>query len=320
MLSLLVLACLVLIVALGAVVLARRPTPPAGPAVDPEQVREVASKLKAAGAVDEAALLYEDYLAWTSASAEARAKIAYSLGTSYLTNGQYEKALRWFYEAETLGAGPLDEEVGQKIVHSLERMGRFHAARSALRSRVDLTPEEGGEAVRAAGDPVVARIGEHEITRSEVERALDDLPPEIARNFSGKAQREEFLKKYVADELIWRKAQKLEYDKDPEVRRRLESLSMQFAVAKFVEKEVAGKIEVDESDLQNFFEANRSRYEKAVEGDGTAAAEVKYEDVRPQVERDYRLMKIQSAYEEMIGSELSTENVELFPERMSDDG
>lgn len=280
-----------------------------GDEVDPaaaEHARDVASKLKAAGALDEAATLYEVYLKTTDADAKTRANVAYSLGNTYLESGRYERALRWFYEAEDLGVGSLSDQLSKKIVHTLERLGRYHSAKAALGARAQFTPQE-GDVKRSENDPVVAKIDGQEIYRSEVMRTLDDLPPEMASQLSSKP--EELLKKYVADELMWRKAVKLEYDKDPEVRRRYEALLKQLAISKFVENEVVKQIKVDPADLQNYFEANRSRYEK--EGE-------KLEKMPPEVERDYRMSKIQSAYSDLVEQELSTDKVELFAERMAD--
>lgn len=284
-----------------------------GGTADGDREREIASKLKAAGALDEAAALYEQYLAQSETSAEARAKIAYSLGTTFLDRGRYEKALRWFYEAEALGAGSLSEDVGQKIVHALERLGRFHAAQTALDARVRL-----GEApARSEADPVVARVGGEDFHRSDVQRALDDLPPELARAFGQPDQQKEFLEKFVADELLWRKARKLEYDDDPEVRRRQEALFRQLVVSRFVEREVLDKIEVDEADLRNHFEANKGRFQSPAR-EGEEAAEPTFEQVRAAVEADYRRLKMQSAYSRLIDEELATAEVELFPERLRD--
>ncbi len=271
-----------------------------------EHAREVASKLKSAGALDQAAALYEVYLENTAAAADTRASVAYSLASTYLDDGRYEQALRWFYEAEALGVGELSDQLSKKVVHTLERLGRYHSAKAVLDSRVALDPT--AAAARPEDDPVVARIGSLEISRSQVLRLLDDLPPEAAAQLQG-AQRAELLKKYVADELLWRKAVKLEYDRDPQVRRSYEALLKQLAISKFVEREVVSKIEVDPADLQNFFEANRKRYEK--EGETL-------EQMPPEVERDYRMSKVQTAYQEVIDSELATEDVELFPERMTD--
>lgn len=296
------------ILALAGISLRRSGGSPAGAPRSAEQAREVASKLKSAGALDEAAALYEVYLDNTEAPPETRASVAYSLGSTYLDSGRYERALRWFYEAESMGVGELRDQLAKKVVHTLERLGRYHSAKAVLDSRVALDPGA-PSAARSPDDPVVARIGDEEIYRSQVLRLLDDLPPEAAAQLGSPAQRGELLKKYVADELLWRKAVKLEYDKDPQVRRSYEALLKQLAISKLVEQDVMANIEVDPADLQNFFEANRERYEK--EGETL-------EQMPPQVERDYRMTKVQTAYQEVIDSELATEAVELFPERMAD--
>lgn len=307
-------ATLLLLVALIGLVLLESGTN--GPPISGDQRRELAGKLKAAGLLDEAATLYEDYLSRAEGTAESRARIAYSLGTSYLDRGQFEKALRWFYEAESLGVGDLSGELGAKIVHTLERLGRHHAAQAALDARVRLDAEPGRH---PRADPIVARVGQTEIRRSEVDRALDDLPPDIAQGVSTPKAREEFLKKLVADELLWRKATKLEYHQDPEVLRQQAALLKQLAVRRFVEQEILGKIEVDEADLRTFFEANRSRYD-APQAAGQVTQPRSFDELRPLVERHYRLFKMQAAYNTLIESELETAEVELYPERLADDG
>ena len=77
----LLVANLAAVLALGAVVLFR-PGRGGAAAGDAGLAREVAGKLKAAGALDEAAALYEQYLAATELATEERARIAYSLGTT----------------------------------------------------------------------------------------------------------------------------------------------------------------------------------------------------------------------------------------------
>ncbi len=290
-----------------------------GEAPDAERSRELATRLKAAGALDEAALQYERYLAGAGLDPAGRARIAYSLGSTFLERGAYEKALRWFYEAELYGSGELAEELGRKIVHTLERLGRFHAAQSALEARVRLEDQAAAEVRRAAGDPVVARIGAEEIYRSDVERALDELPPELAQAIRTPADRKEFVRQYVAEELLWRKARKLEYDRDQEVARRHAAALKQLAVARLVEDEVIGKVAVDVADLETFYEANRDRYRQPG-GEGAEPMQLSFEEARPAVERDYRLRKIQSGYQALIESELAAESVELFPEAMGGGG
>jgi tetratricopeptide (TPR) repeat protein len=278
-------------------------------APDSASLRDVASKLKAAGALDEAARLYEQYIETAELTGEAHAKVAYSVGSLYLERGQYERALRWFYESEAAGAGGLQQEVGSKIVHTLERLGRVHAARAALAARTEL---QGSAPTRPADDPVVATIGAREIYASDLQRELDDLPPQLAQAFPDRAA---FLRKYVADELMANKARKLEYDKDTEVRRRFESLYKQLIVGAYLEKEILSRVEVDATDVKNYWQAHRDKYDET-EKDGTQKPR-SFDEVRARVEQDYRLEKTQAAYQRAIFEELAAEGVELFPERLA---
>lgn len=306
----LLLVVVLLLLALGMILISRSGA--TSSRQDAEQIRQVAARLQAAGALDEAALQYERYLEVGRPDRETRAGIAVSLGNNYLETGRYETALRWFYEAETAGAGEINEELASKIVHTLERLGRPFAAQAALSSRAGLGESE---VERPADDPVVARIGADEIRRSEIERALDDLPPELATQVASNEGRARFLEQYVADELLWRKAIKLEYDRDPEVLRQHDQLFKQLVVSRFAEREVLSRIEVDEADLRNHFEANKARFTPPTR-DGQEASEPSFEEARPAVERDYRRMKMQSAYQALIDSELAAQEVELFPEEL----
>jgi tetratricopeptide (TPR) repeat protein len=297
-----------------------RPPGPAG-AADSAAAhrREVAAKLKAAGVLDPAAELFAEYLETSGDPPEKRARVAYSLANTYLERGSYEQALRWLYEAETWGAGDLTGEVDQRIVETLERLGRPHAAQAALESRTALG--NGTEPTqRSSDDPVVARVGAEEIYRSDVQRALDQLPPQAAQALQAPDRRRELLQKVVADRLLWRKAVKLGYDRDPEVQRQEAEVLRQLAVGRLVEREVLANLTVDETDLRTFYQAHQQRYQRPPENEGDEPQTLPFEQVRRQVEQDYRQVKAQAAYQEMVETELSTADVELFPDKLAEQG
>lgn len=273
---------------------------------DLSDLRATASKLQAAGALDEAATLYDRYLEQTHDDTD-RSAMAYSLGNLYLERGQHAKALRWLYDAEA-HAPTAENDIGKKIVHTLEAMGRPFAAKAALTSqtRFDTTPT----VQRPADDAVVAKIGTDEVHRSDITRALDALPPELAKHFAGAKEQPQFLNKYVADLLLYRKAQKLEYEQDPDVRQKLESVKRQIVVGKFLEKEVLNKVTVNEADLTTYFTANKQSYKERYKAETLDA-------VRPQVERDYRMMKSEAAYNALVSQELSQEGVKLFADKLA---
>ena len=283
-----------------------------GRAAEADHVRQVAAKLQAAGVLDEAAMQYERYLALGEPATEEWAGIAITLGNHYLEAGRYHSALRWYYEAETVGGSELHPELAGKIVHTLERLGKPFAAQAALSSSSGPADDK---AQRSADDPVVARIGEDEIRRSDIERALETMPPEFRAQLESPEGRARFLEQYVADELLWRKATKLELDRDPQILRQHQALLKQLVVSRFAEQEVLGRIEVDEADLKNHFNANPERFVPPPKP-GEEPSQPSFEEVRSAVELDYRRMKLQSAYRSLLDSEMATQEVELLPENL----
>lgn len=270
-------------------------------------LREVASQLNAAGVAGEASKVYEQYLQHASLDKTSRANLAFALGNLLFDVGQYEEALRWYYDAQQNATKDnAQNNTGEKIVHALEKLGHSHAAQSALESQTSLSTK----ATSAANDPVVAQLGNKQISKSAVMRALDDLPPELSKEFSGPDKLPDFLRKYVVDELLLQKATKHEMANDPDVRRRIDAITRQVIVAGYLEKEVIGKITVDASDVENYFKANKDKYQ-------SKTGNVSLADVRAQVERDLRWSKVEEAYKSTVEQELAVADVKLYPERLT---
>ena len=272
------------------------------PSQQAADTRVVASKLKAAGALESSADLYADYLE-SSGSVPNRGQIALSLANSYIDLGRYEAALRWLYEAEATADAALQPDIAQRLVQVLERMGRTHAARAVLSGSTELTPDE---ANRAPDDQALAKVGSRTIYQSDLNRMLDELPKEIASQLAGPENQPKLLQQYLADELLWRKAQKLGYDQKPQVQRQLAQMLKRIVVGRFLEEEVMGPIQTDPADLQTFFKANQERYQ-----DGDTPP--KFEDVQARVTQDYRTMKVQSAYAKVVADEMAAGDVQILP-------
>jgi parvulin-like peptidyl-prolyl isomerase len=221
-----------------------------------EDQRSLANKLKGAGLALQAVREYEQYIKIAPIDKKQLANLSYTLGKMHMEAGQYEEALSWFYRVEI--ADPettLKADVGSKIINCLERTGKYHAAEYALSKRASHEKESGKK-----GSKVAAEIAGEKIYLEDINDALDSMPEWIRKQFEGKEKKTEFLKKYVADELFYRKAIKLEYDKDPEVRRKLANIEKELLVNKVVEEELKDKIKIEEDDLRNFFEAHKQDY------------------------------------------------------------
>jgi peptidyl-prolyl cis-trans isomerase C len=222
--------------------------------------RELASKLKSVGLNREAIKAYEDYFNTADLDKRTRANSAYTVGKLYMEEKNYEKALSWLYRVDMIDPDtPLKSELNSKIIHCLEELGKYHAAEYALDARSTLVENPEAE---QKGEKVVAEIGDRKITLSEVDKSFHELPPWIQEQFKTKEQRVEFLKKYVADELFYRKAQKLEYDNDPDLREKTAFFIKQQMINKVLEEELQDGTTVQEDDLVNYFKANKDNYKE----------------------------------------------------------
>ncbi len=221
----------------------------------PSHLRAAANKLSAAGLHEEAARLYERYLDALPREAPGRSGLAFTIGDLYSQAGVHAKALASFYLAEALGPDEnLRQELGGRIVASLERLGRHAAAEYDLRGRT----HRGGQPQGAS--PIVATIGEEHFTLGDLDRAIADLPPWFRQRLERREDKVAYLSRFVAEELFHRKALKLQYDKAEDVADKVQRYLRQVLVEKVVETEVAAKVAPTDLDLTTYFKAHSEDY------------------------------------------------------------
>jgi len=260
------LACLLLTLGLvgGAVYLAlnvsRQTGRGAQAGLKAEARRELAGKLLAAGLSGQAIEQYEKYFDEAGIPQDQQAQIAYTIGKLCMDQGRYEEALSWLYRVEILHPKTeLAAETGSKIVACLERLGRYTQAEYALQAHAAPSAEK---ASGPSAGAVAARIGNDTITAQEVLEAMDALPDWMRESLRDPARKEEFLKQYVAEELLYRKAKKLELDKDPQIRLQADRALRQLLIRKILETEVKDKVRVSDEDIDLYYRANRDRYQE----------------------------------------------------------
>lgn len=264
-----------------------------------EKQRELANKLESVGLYEQAAIEYEKYLENTKVPLKVRSNIAYSIGKIYMDLGKYEKAISWLYQVEIADPeSKLKNETALKIVHCLEKLGKYNSAQYTLENKTDVTHKKAPPT-----EKIIAKIGNDEYTLKEINETLDKLPKEFQKEFKNKDKKLEFVKKYIADELLFRKAKKLEFDKDPDIRRKIEEFSKNLMVQKVMDTEIQQKVKIDESDIKLYFKANKNKYK-----------DKKYEEIKEQVKQDYTIEKFSQEYNKLINQILLTSEVKLFPE------
>lgn len=263
---------------------------------------DIASRLKGTGLGLAAAKFYENVLEGSRISDKERSNIHYNIAKIYFENGKHEDALGHLYSAELLyPKSELKNEIGELIMNSLERLGRKSAAEYALESRSGMKKDD-------VGDKIVAEIGEQKITLNEFSEYLDRVP-EWMRNekFKTKEGKEEFLKKYVAEILLYRKAEKEGLSKEEPVQKRLKDLERELLIQTILEREIKSKVDIDEETIKLYFKANKDKYKEKNK-------EVDFESVKERVKKDLFTEKMQGALSEMINQMITTSGVRLYPE------
>jgi len=221
----------------------------------PTDELDYANMLLAKGLQLQAASVFEKYIESSNASNQEIARICYRLGNIYMDSYQYEKALALFYRAEMLDKeADFTQEMDQKIVEALEKLGLSSQAQYELAKRVSL----GGSSTKSG--EVVARIGKRDITQSEIDSAIAAVPEWMRKQLEQKSQRLEFIRNYVATEVLYEKAKRLGIDKKIEIREAVENAKKQLIVQNYLKQEIEKKLEIDPQDVENYYKANQDKY------------------------------------------------------------
>ncbi|MCX7927696.1 MAG: peptidyl-prolyl cis-trans isomerase [Candidatus Omnitrophica bacterium] len=217
---------------------------------------EFANRLLTKGLKKQAAEAFQEYLDKATLTKEQQAQILYKLGNIYLENQQYEEALRCFYKAELLlPNAQFANEMGQKIVTALENIGLSSQAKYELEARtaVGAKPKEEKD--------IVARINKKFITRDQIEEALSFIPEWARKEYDDPQKRKEFIKDYVAQEIIFQKAIRLGLDTDWQLRKTFEHIKKQMIVERFLSDRIKEKMSnLSETDIKLYYQANKDRY------------------------------------------------------------
>lgn len=217
---------------------------------------DYANKLLSKGLKSEAAEAFENYLATGKIEPQEEARLLYKLGSIYMESYKYEKALKSFYKAEMLNPkAEFAQEMNQKIIEALENLGMSSQARYELEARTSLGQE------KEIRGKVVARIGKKEITDTDIDEALKNVPQRMRKSLEEPQRRLEFIRNYVAQEVLYTKAKRLGLDAKEETRQILEQLKKQIVVEQFLAKEIQEKLDkITPEDIKLYYEANKDSY------------------------------------------------------------
>lgn len=290
------------------VLLFRKPVPPGAPATD--KAREYVGALVENQLYDEAAAEYERLLAAPDLDDNQRANLCLIVADMYKDEAHdYAKALTYYLRLKHLHPkSKLADEVGPQVVECLERLGRSLDAQIELAAQTELEP--GKTKGAPEGKAVVARIGQREITYDDLEKEIRKLPDYLRSQFDAPEKKLEFLQSYLATELMYDKAKRLNLDKNPEIVEGAFQVKKSMMVQKLLEQEVQSAVKVTPEEVKLYYEAHKERYRK--EQDGKDIGQKTLAEASAEVEADLRREREQQAQQKMLQELMTAQDVQLY--------
>lgn len=280
------------------------------PNMSKDQARNYANELYNRQLFKQSAAEYERYLNNYKLDETEQANISYTIGDIYFERlKDYENALAYYIRVKYFNPkDDLRRQVEQKIVACLERLERSEDAAQTLRETTSLDAQ--AVPTKRPG-AVVARIGSREITQGDIDFELNQLPPSIRAQYNNKEKKLEFLNQYILTELLYRSAQNMGLDKEPEVIEAAFQAKKSIMVQKYLQDQIRKEIKIEPADVELYYRANKEKYVEK-DKEGNVIREKPFEEVQQQVAQDLLIERQQDVYRRMVERLMRAEGVQVF--------
>ncbi len=285
------------------------------PAIPKSEWRAYANDLYNRELYAQAVDAYRQYLNMYDLDPRERANINFQIASIYFDRlHDYENALATYIKIKRLyPESGLMDEVNKQIVACLERLQRSADAKQAL---VETTSLDTSQVPKKRPGAVIARIGNREITQGDLDFEINRLPPSMRQDIRTRQDKLNFLREYIATELLYNDAKRQGLDRDKDVIEGAFQAKKQLMVQKLIEKEIASQLpQPSESDLETYYKANKDRYAEK-DKDGKTVRERPFSEVRQQVLRDYMQQKMIERYQELVDRLMQAEGVEIYESKV----
>jgi len=247
----------------------------AGETLNQAQLPELAGKLANRNMHEAAAGVWDEYLRLGGIDEQEQARVLYRIGDLLLKADQPRKAIGYLYRSEMVSKVPdLTEQINTKVQECLENAGQFAALRYELLERSSFKPGE-DEAAK-----VVAELAGDKITAGQLDAMIEDqidvqlqqyaavATPEqltqqremLVNQITSPQQKLQFLQMTMMEAALYREALARKLDEDAKVKQQMRRTTQQLLAQKLLEKEVEPKINVTESDMQTYYQANKKNF------------------------------------------------------------
>ncbi len=240
-----------------------------------EQTKSLAGKLAQRNLHIRAAKVWQGYLSAGKLADAERARILFQIGTLLEKANLYDQAIEYFYRSEIVAElSELKPQINAHIRNCFEKLGKFSALRYELMDRTSL------EAASAAGAEIVAEIGAEKITEADLDAIIEDeidnqLEPmapfmtagqfaeqkkKMLEQYKNPQAKQQYLQAWLAQEVLYRQALEEELAEKPEAKKLIDQLSRGALSQLLMNRELASKINITETDLQTYYTANKDKF------------------------------------------------------------
>ena len=242
-----------------------------------------------------------------SLSKKEDANLSYLIGKIYMENmNDYQNALAEFIRVKVLlPESDLTLEVNTRTIECLERLGKNLDAQREMEkySTLNKKPE-------MSKGTVVAKIRNRNVTKEEMDNEIRKLPSYVQEMYKEDAKKVEFLRQFIATELMYDSAKRRNFENDKDIVEKAFQVKKSFMVQKLLEEEIRGKMNISESDLKNYYEAHKKDY---VEKDKDKKEKQKsFEESLENVKQACVSEKQQEIYQQLINQLLKAEKVTIY--------
>ncbi|MCX5713640.1 MAG: peptidylprolyl isomerase, partial [Candidatus Omnitrophica bacterium] len=107
---------------------------------------------------------------------------------------------------------------------------------------------------------IIARIGKREIAQSEIDTAIENVPQWMRGALATDEGKLKFIRQYVAGEILYDKAKRLGFDRNPRIIEAVNDYKKNVTVQALMQKEVEQSLKIDADDLVLYYKANKEKY------------------------------------------------------------
>ncbi|MFC1554254.1 tol-pal system YbgF family protein [candidate division KSB1 bacterium] len=264
---------------------------------------------------------FEKLLRWYKLDESKRANVNYTMGDIYFTNlSDYQNALAHFLKIKhVFDDSKLMDETNKKIIACLERLGRYSEASQVLKESTGLgeTMSEDSPFERVPGD-TVAVIDGFVYTSGELDNLFsyyyNALPEDQKGDGPTRDMKINFIRDYIRTEVLYNSAKKQNLDQDQQV---LEVAFLQkktLMVEKLIRNGMEQVIQVAESEIVEYYEANKDKIVETKE-DGTQVPAT-FEAAHNTIHNIIYTQKVQSYKEQLTDRLIQEQNAQIFAEKI----